>query len=473
MPESAGSAGSSPGEGAQGATAAHSETPPPGRRQRARSVTVMILVILASLGVVVSLVGAWVRSTLFDTESFMEVIEPSLASEEVITVLGDTISEQAITALDIEGRLETRLAAIDAYLADTLADAFDLSSAQRALLARADLPRLASLAAPIAEPIEGRIEQAVDDLITSEAFQEALPEAIAFAHRGAVALITQDISDLENVSIVAGEVQWNILPLVVRTIGYVLDEGALGSLFDSLELSAATYVGPRAEAVARLGEALDTVLPADFGQVTLMSEDQLQGWQSIARTLDRTAILAVVVSVVLVVVALALSRNTRRTLVQFAAGSVVAVLITGIVQRNVVEAVNAAIPGPPEQAAADVLFDAVFANLRVISWLYIVVAAAVALSAYLAGQPRWLKALRSGPRPESRTGGTMAGLDGAVRSHSDAFIVGGIGLALLLWWRVGVNLASLLIIGLLLGAYLWYVSRLMTSGDPADAADSS
>jgi hypothetical protein len=443
----------------------------PDRLPRTRSVAALVLLILASLGVVLSLVGLWVRSTLFDTDSFMEVVEPSLTSEEVVTVLGDTISEQAITALDIEGRLETRLAAIDAYLAETLADVFDLSSAQRALLARADLPRLTSLAKPIAAPIEDGIRQAVDDLMTSEAFQENLPEAIAFAHRGVVALITQDIDDLENVIIADGEVRWNLLPLVMRAINYVFDEGILGSLFDSLELADASYADLAEDAVAQLGEALDTVLPEDFGQVTVMSEDELRDWQSIARTLNRTAILAVVVTAVLAVAALVVSRDKRRTLVQFALGSVVAVLITGIVQRNVVEAVNAAIPGPPEQAAVQVLFDAVFTNLRVISWVYIVVAAVVALSAHLAGGPGWLEALRAGHRPRRRADGTMSRLDGVVRGHRDAFVVGGIGVALLAWWRVGVNLASLLIIGLLLGAYLWYVSRLAVRSDLPESAE--
>ncbi len=420
-----------------------------------------ILVILASLGVVVSLVGGWVRSTLFDTDTFIEVVDVTLTSEEVVTVISDVLSEQTTLALDIEGRLETRLGAIDTYLSETLADVLDLGPTQRALLSRIELPSFASLAEPIAEPIERRIEESVTNLVASDGFQQRLPEAIAFAHRGAVALIQDDVDELENVSIVAGEVRWNILPLVEQAIGHVFGEGILTSVIDSLNLSGATYVGVREDALAKLGEALGTVLPDDFAQVTVMSEERLENWQGLARTLDRAAILAIVATIAFGFAALLVTGKRRRTLVQLAIGSVVALLVAAIVKRNVLAALDAAIPGPPEQAAAEVLFDAVFANLRAVWWVFITVAVIVGLSAYLAGRPAWLEALRQ-RKSES---GVLARIDRVVAAHSDAFIAGGIAAALIIWWRVGINLVSFLIVGLLLGAYLWYVSRLATQDE--------
>ncbi len=448
-------------------TPADSETKQESRRRRVRSLTVLILVILASLGVVVSLVGGWVRTTLFDTDSFIEVVDSTLTSEEIVTLVGDVVSEQTIAALDIETRLETRLAAIDTYLSETLAEALDLSAAQRALLSRVDIPRLAGLAGSIAEPIEQRIEEAIDALVASDGFQEQLPEAIAFAHRGAVALIRDDAENLENVSIVAGEVRWNILPLVERALGHVFEEGILDPVIDSLPISGATYVGAREDALASLSEALGTVLPEDFGQVTVMSEERLETWQGLARTLDRAAILAVVVTVALVALALVVSHDRRRTVVQFALGSVVAVLVAAIVQRNVIEALDQALPGPAEQAAADVLFEAVFANLRAVTWIFIAVAVVVGIAAHLAGRPAWLEALRD--RDVGK--GITARIDPVVRAHRDAFSAGGIAFALLVWWRVGLDPLSLIIVGLLLGGYLWYISRLPIA-DEAAATDN-
>ncbi|MDJ0663308.1 MAG: hypothetical protein QNJ75_02030 [Acidimicrobiia bacterium] len=436
--------------------------------RRTRSVATTILVILASLGVVLSLVGAWVKTTLFDTDSFVQVVDSSLTSEEIVTVISDVVSEQAILALDIEGRLETRLGAIDTYLSDSLADALDLGPAQRALLSRIDLPQFASLAGPIAEPIERRIEESVDGLVASDGFQEVLPEAIAFAHRGAVALIRDDIDALENVSIVAGEVQWNILPLVERAIGHVFSEGILDSVVDSLNLSVATYVGVREDALAKLGEALGTVLPDDFGQVTVMSEERLETWQGLARTLDRIAMLAIILTVALLVAALVVSHNKRRTLVQFAAGSVIALVVAAIVQRNVLEALNEAIPGPPEQAAATVLFDALFTNLRTVAWVFVIFAALVGVSAYLAGRPAWLEGLRS----EAPGAGIVTKVTPLVRANQDAFSAGGIAVALLIWWIVGLSTVSFFLVGFLLGGYLWWVAKL-AHPDAVPAVDQS
>ncbi|MDJ0952321.1 MAG: hypothetical protein QNJ81_01455 [Acidimicrobiia bacterium] len=426
--------------------------------RRIRSVATLILVILASLGVVVSLVGIWVRATLFDTDSFLETVETTLTSDEVTAVVADALTEQATTALDVEGRLETRLAAIDAYFAETLADTLDLSPAQRNLLARIDLPAFASLAQPIAEPIEQRIEESISALVASAGFQERLPDAIAFAHRGAVALIRNGTEDLENVTIVAGEVRWNILPLVAQAIGHVFNEGILDPVIDSLELSAATYAGVREDAVAELSDALSTVLPDGFGQVTVMSEERLESWQAIARNLDRTAVLAVGATIALLTAALLLSSDRRRTLVQFTLGVAVALLAAAIVQNNALEALDEAIPGPEEQAAAEVLFQAVLANLRSISWVFVAVAAVAGLSAHLAGRPAWLETLRR----KASDVDVRAAADRIVVAHSDAFIAGGVATALLVWWRVGFSTVSLITVGLLLGAYLWYIIRLAT-----------
>lgn len=200
------------------------------------------------------------------------------------------------------------------------------------------------------------------------------------------------------------------------------------------------------------------MLPDDFGQITVMSEERLEGWQSIARTLDRAAVLAIVVTVALVGAALWISRDKRRTLVQLAAGSVIALVVAGIVQRNVLDSLDKAIPGPPEQAAAEVLFDAVFANLRVISWIFIAVAVVVGLSAHVAGQPKWIKALQQRQSAE----GPLRRLDAAIAEHRDAFIAGGFGAALSAWWWLGVSLASVVIVGAILGAYLWYLTRVST-----------
>lgn len=436
--------------------------------RRTRALATLVLVILASLGVVVSLVGNWVRTTLFDTETFIEVIDSSLESDEVTAVLADAVSAQVTEALALERRLETQLTTVDEFLRETLVDALDPTPAQRLLLSRVDLPELAGLAPSLAAPIEQRIDTAVQDFVRSDAVQDALPDAVAFAHRGAVAVILGDVEDLENVAIVDGEVRWNALPVVQNAIIHVFDQGILDAVVDTLGLSTATYVGVREDALAALSAALGEVLPDDFGQVTVMREETLEGWQTLARLLNRTAILAIVATLALVAAALAVSGDRRRTVVQLGVGIVAALIVTAIVQRNVIAAVDAAIPGPPGQAAADVIIDAVLGNLRAVAWAFVTIAAAVAVVAHVAGNPRWFTQLRGRPSSEPAEAGTGSSLERWIGGHRDAFTFGGVAIALVGWWIVGLGALSLAIGGVLLGTYLWYVSH-VASAAPAPA----
>ncbi len=442
-------------------------------RSNVRPVAAMILIILASLGVVVSLVGWWVRSTLFDTDSFMEVVETSLSSEEVATVLGDAISEQVVTAFDMESRLEEGLGAIDTYLSDSLADALDLSPSAEAFFGRLDLFRLADLAAPIAAPVNETIEEGVDDLVRSDTFQETLPDALAYAHRGAVALIRDDFEDLPNVSVVDGEVRWNVLPLVAASIAYLLDADSLPAIVGPVDVPDITYDDPRSEMVVTLGSALGSVLPDGFGEVTIMSEDKLEGWQSLARILDRLVLAVAVLAVALTIAAFVLSADRRRSLVQMAFGSVVAVLVAWVVQSSVLAAVDVAIRGQSQRAAVDVLFEAVFAQLRSVSLIYIVVAGVVGVSAHVVGRPRWLTALGNAGQMGRYPGSEPPGFDQFVATHRDAFAVAGLVIAVGIWWLVGLSVASIIIIGAGLGGYLWYVTRVATAVDQDSLAETT
>jgi hypothetical protein len=429
------------------------------RAPRTHWVVAAIFVILASLGVVVSLVGWWVRSTLFETDAFMEVVESSLSSEEVVTLLGDAISEQVVTALDVEGRLEEGLGAVDTYLSESLVEALDLSTSAAAMLGRLDVFRLSDLAVPIAAPINQTIEDGVDDLVRSDAFQQTLPDAVAFAHQAVVALIREDTESLENVSVVDGEVRWYILPLVEGAITYLFADSALPPVVEPVQVPEATYEEPRTDAIAALGDALGTLLPEDFGQVTIMSADTLEGWQSLVRTLDRAVYAAILATLILGAAAFAISPNRRRTLVQVTFGSVVAVLIAWIVQRNVVAAVDAAIRGQSQQAAVDVLFDAVFASLRNVSRTYMLVAGVVGISAHVAGRPRWLQALRTLGRSDQEGETQTSNFEEMIAGHRDASVVVGVLIAVGILWWVGISLASVVIVGAGLGWYLWYLGR--------------
>lgn len=425
------------------------------RRQRSRAGAAVVLVILACLGVVLSTVSVWVRNTVFDTEAFMEIVEPSLTNPEMDAVLSDAIADQVLVALDVGNRLEQQLSGVDDYLTDSLVEILDLSPQAVRRLERADLPGLSDLAAPVGDSIEDGITNSVTRLVESDAFQTTLPAAVAYAHRGVVTLIRNDNTQLENVTIVDGEVRLDILPAVSQAIDYVL--GRVGPA--SVPLSGTTYTDQRAEAVAALAAQLGAALPEDFGQVTIMTADRLADWRSAAVTLDRYATLLVVVTVALVGTALVVSPRRRRTVTQLGLGTVAAFLIAGLVEVRAVEALNGAIPGVSEQAAAQVFFDAVLTSLHRVSWTFIAVAAVFGLGAHVAGRPRWMTSLRK------NAANTIRPFEDFVDAHHDRFVAAGIAFAVAALWFVGLTAVSVLAVGLVLSLYLWYL--LGISGDRA------
>lgn len=425
------------------------------RRQRWRAGAAVVLVILACLGVVLSTVSVWVRNTVFDTEAFMEIVEPSLTSPETVAVLSDAIADQVVVALDVGNRLEEQLSGIDNYLTDSLAGILDLSPEAVRRLQRADLPGLSDLAAPVGASIEDGIAKSVTRLVESDEFQTTLPSAVAYAHRGVVALIHNDDPPLENVTITEGEVRLNILPAVWQGIVYVLGQAES----ERVPLSGTTYADKREEAVAALAAQLGAALPEDFGQMTIMTADRLADWRSASRTLDRSATLLVVVTVALVGTALVVSPRRRRTLAQLGLGSVVAFLIASLVETRALEALNGAIPGVAERAAAQVFFDAALTSLRRISWTFVAVAATVGVGAHLSGRPRWMTSIGKNAASVSRPFQLF------VDAHHDRFVAAGIAFAIAALWFVGLTAVSVLAVSLVLSLYLWYLLNI--SGDEA------
>ena len=99
------------------------------RAVRTRSTLSVVLVVLTAFSVIAATVGFWMHDVVFDTDSFMEIVEPSITSDEFTAVISDRVADEAIAALDLRARLELRLGAVDQYLQEALVDALDPSPA--------------------------------------------------------------------------------------------------------------------------------------------------------------------------------------------------------------------------------------------------------------------------------------------------------------------------------------------------------
>src|SRR5207247_2924113 len=84
------------------------------------------------------------------------------------------------------------------------------------------------------------------------------------------------------------------------------------------------------QAITSLEGALGVDLPDTFGSVVLFQGDQLQTIQNAASVFDKTLIAALVLFVISVVLALVLSTNRRRTLLQLVA----ALIVVAVLERR-------------------------------------------------------------------------------------------------------------------------------------------
>lgn len=393
------------------------EATPPNGRQRWRDRVTLALVVLTSVAVLGAVVGVWVRLTLLDTDRFMAAVAPTLEDPAFYDALGDFAGQEVVEALAIEARLEEMLGRIDDAFADAVQDATVDRPRARSLVDRVDRPQLAALAPALASPLEESVSDAVHGAVRSDAVVDAVPELVRGAHRGVVALADGATEATPNIRVVDGEVRLNLLSLVVRASSDVNDR--LRGVLPDLALPAA--VPDRADdAIARIREVLGASAAEDVGQLTLLSESQLDELQRVARQL-RWAVWALVAApVMLAVMTLVQSRYRRHAAVRLAVGATVALLTGGVVLRRLQARLVAGLEGTVDGELVGTVVDGVLSGLRGLLAMLIVIALLLAIVIHAAGRPSWLARLRAALRRlvVGRAGGSE--LDRWIATHADA-----------------------------------------------------
>lgn len=409
----------------------------------------------------VSVMAIWVHQTVFDTDAFMETVEPVLQDPALNVALGDYITEEVTGALDLEQRLQQPLANLDAFLSAALLGLLGIDEQGQDFLERFDRPTLGALAGPIADRFNERIANTVDEVMASPEVTTLIPQIVRRGHEAAIALARGDMESLPNLSIEDGEVRLNTLPIIARVLSVVI--GELRELLPDLSLP--DSLSDRAdEAIAQFKEALGERVPDDFGQVTLMSEDQLVEVQDTAAAIDRLTWGLVILSLVLVVITILVSPTRRRTAIQLGIGVIIALVVGVLVLRRVEAAVVGEISSPARTETAVGILGHLLAGLRQGIVAVIVVSALVALGFHIAGRPKWVSA--PGGRLDDLIPGEpgAGGLETWVAVNYDFIRIGLAGLALLVLFITGIDWVPVLVIGLILAAALWWLSRLRDRG---------
>jgi hypothetical protein len=210
----------------------------------------------------------------------------------------------------------------------------------------------------------------------------------------------------------------------------------------------------------QLAEALEARLPEDFGQVTIMSEDNLGALQTAAVRLDRLVWGLVILSAILVAATFAISPTRRRTAVHLGIGVAAALGLSLIAVGELESAVVDQFVDPGSQESARVLVARLLVALRNTMLVIGVISLLVAIVAYLAGRPSWLRRASDEVSGLTDPEAPASDLDIWVAAHNDGLRIVGlaiaIGAAVLL---IGGRPIPLLVLGGVLALYLWAVAQ--------------
>jgi hypothetical protein len=334
--------------------------PPQERTGRRRGVLAGLALLLACFTIVIATAAVWVHQVALDTDRFTGLVTDVVDDPAVVEPIAARVSQQVVTALEIESRV-----------AELLPD------------------RAAPLARPLTEAVREAIDQRLQRALSNPDVQAAFLRVLSATHSQVVAFLRGDTAVL---TVEDGYLQLNVFPVVGVALTELQSIGLIPADVQLPDLSADEAPAVVAE---RLETALGITLPADFGTVQLMQADGLATAQTAVRAFDVVVITLIVLSVLLIALAIWLARDRRRMVVYAAVGTVVAVLIARLALRGAASVVVGGIADEGVQRTVVTILDATVQDLIDLTTYVLVGAIALAVVAYVAGRPPWLVRLSS------------------------------------------------------------------------------
>jgi len=334
---------------------------PPGPGTRLRRWMVLLLVVLASVGVLASAVSLWTHSLLFNTDRWVATVGPVLEDPQVQKDLSVYLTDRAFEATDLETRVTDALPPNAQFLAPTITDA-----------------------------AWGFVQKRMETRLGQPETYDLWLKLNRFTHERLVAVLEGDSTYIQ---LNGDQVQLNLVPLVSRAME-LIQQALPGALDERLDIPQIDPTASAEEMRTQLEAATGRTLPADFGTVVLFEGDQVTQAQQIVKIFKAAVIAIVVVTVLLIAAALLFSRSRLRTLIQLGLGTLVAVVVARVAVQRLQDAVVASISDRDGHRVAGALIESAAGNLLdVLIWL-VVAGALVSLVAYFTGKRSWLVAAR-------------------------------------------------------------------------------
>ena len=366
-------------------------------KRRVKAISSWVLIVLACILAVVSVFAAFARNELLNTDTFVSTVTPLAANPAIQQAVATKVSDQLVAQTNLEQRVKNALPAKAGFLT-----------------------------APLTSEVKSAADQLTLKLVQSSAFQKLWAASVRNSHRQLVALLTGSKEGAVEAS--NGEVTVNL---------------------SQIEAAAKKQLDAR-------GLTVFNKVPTVHGpDLVLFRSTQLQKAQRLTKLANRAVLILPIVTLLLFAGGILLVEDRRKGLVRAAAGlalTMALVLVVASVARN--QYLNSLLPSQPKDAAAAVI-DTVSAVLLDTIRTILIVAALVALGAFVAGNSYVRSFVGSRSKPSWMTGGPVHGFVAAHRKGLQWAVLG-VGLLILVAWSqptpfvaVIVLLITLAVIGLM------------------------
>ncbi|HTG48298.1 MAG TPA: hypothetical protein VK646_11655 [Actinomycetota bacterium] len=399
----------------------------PAKRARLRRIFAVVFVVVAVVAFSASTPGLWARRTVYNEDRYLAVVGPLAAQPAIQEALSRQLTVSLFTAIDVQQRIQTALG-------------------ERA-------PKLEFIAGPITNALQGFVEGQVQNIMASPQFQSFWIAANKQLHSTLIATLN---GSSEVVSIQGNQVVFNYLPLINDALQQ-LSSTLSGIIGHQITIPPITADTVPSQAISMLETALGVTLPATFGSVALFKSDSLTSIQDGVSLFNKLLLLTVVLFVISVALALVLSTNRRRTLLQLT----VALIIMAVLERRfaIAEAHNVVNLAKPEnQAAVQAIVNAFLSSLLLSTKRILWVLFIVLIAALLSGPYPWAVRFRAWVVQVSRAGvGAVRGAEVGpaaewIAGHRDVLMMAGavVGALVLLFASLSVGWFLLFLVLLVL-----------------------
>jgi hypothetical protein len=317
-----------------------------------RQILVIVLVVLSCLGLLLTVLALWVHTSFLNTDHWVETVGPLAQNPDVVDTVSVYLADQAVSALDLQQRVDGVLPGQLQFLAQVL------TSASR-------------------DFVQGRIA----DALKTSAFQNAWVAFNRTVHAQALAALRGQSSTIK---ISNDSLQIDAQPLIVAALDWIQQQApSLAQLSSPLGTPAGNE-DPAAERQL-LSQAVGRALPDDFGQVVLLQSPALGTAARVVSILDALVWVLPILTVVALAATVVLATDRRRILIGLGAGVAITFLIARVVIEQVQGGIVDAVTNPSSRAAAAAIVQSVTGDLVTVCSLISIVGLALAAGGLIMG----------------------------------------------------------------------------------------